>query len=49
MTDREILDKHINMDNSCLTKAEKKMVRDLIYKYRDAFSLRDEIRMCLSL
>ena len=23
MTDREILDKYINLDNSCLTKAEK--------------------------
>ena len=46
MTDREILDKYINLDNSCLTKAEKREVRELIYKYKDAFSLRDEIRMC---
>ena len=23
MTDREILDKYVNLDNSCLTKAEK--------------------------
>ena len=43
MTDKEILDKYINLDNSCLTKAEKKDVRELIYKYKDAFSLRDEI------
>ena len=28
MTDREILDKYINLDNSCLTKAEKEQVRD---------------------
>ena len=28
MTDREILDKYINMDNSCLTKIEKTQVRD---------------------
>ena len=41
MTDREALDKYINLDNSCLTKAEKKGVRELIYKYKDAFSLRD--------
>ena len=27
---REILDKYINLDNSCLTKAEKKEVRELI-------------------
>ena len=46
MTDKEILDKYINLDNTCLTKAEKKEVRDLVYKYKDAFSLRDEIGMC---
>ena len=43
MTDREILDKYINLDNSCLTKAEKEQVRDLLYQYKDAFSLRDKI------
>ena len=31
MTDREILDKYVNLDNSCLTKAEKEQVRDLLY------------------
>ena len=46
MTDREILDKYINLDNSCLTKAEKKEGRELIYEYKDAFSLRDEIGTC---
>ena len=46
MTDREILEKYINLDNSCLAKAEKKEVRELVYKYKDAFSLRDEIGMC---
>ena len=46
---QEILDKYINLDNSCLTKAEKKEVRELIYKYRDAFSLRDKIGMCLNI
>ena len=46
MTDREILDKYVNLDNSCLTKIEKKQVRDLLYKYKDAFSLRDEIGLC---
>ena len=43
MMDREILDKYINLDNSCLTKVERTQVRDLLYKYRDAFSLRDKI------
>ena len=28
MTDREILDKYINLDNSCLAKIEKTQVRD---------------------
>ena len=46
MTDREILDKYINLDNSCLTKTDKKEVRELIYKYKDVFGLRDEIGMC---
>ena len=44
--DREILDKYVNLDNSCLTKTEKTQVRDLLYKYKDAFSLRDEIGLC---
>ena len=43
MMDREILDKYINLDNSCLTKIEKTQVRELLYKYKDTFSLRDEI------
>ena len=46
MTEREILDKYVNLDNSCLTKIEKTQVRDLLYKYKDAFSLRDEIGLC---
>ena len=46
MTDREILDKYVNLHYSCLTKIEKKQVRDLLYKYKDAFSLRDKIGLC---
>ena len=46
MTDREILDKYVNLDNSCLTKMEKEQVGDLLYQYKDAFSLRDEIGQC---
>ena len=46
MTDKEVLERYINLDNSCLTKWEKKEVRSLIYKYRNAFSLRDEIGTC---
>ena len=46
MMDKEILDKHLDLDNSCLTELEKVQVRDMIYEYREAFSLRDEIGTC---
>ena len=46
MLDREILDKHINLDKSCLTDIEKKQVMDMLYKYKDTFCLRDEIGIC---
>ena len=46
MTDREILDKYINLDSSSLIRREKKEVRELLYEYKDAFSLRDEIGTC---
>ena len=49
MMDREILEKYINLDNSCLTKAEQKEVRELVYKYNDVFSLRDEIGTCTNI
>ena len=46
MSDKEILDKYMKLDNSCLTKTEKTQMRDLLYKYKDVFSLRDEIGLC---
>ena len=46
MTDREILEKYINLNNSCLGKEEKIKVMDILYKYKEVFSLRDEIGMC---
>ena len=46
MTDREILEKYINLNNSCLDKEEKAKVMDMLFKYREAFSLRDEIGTC---
>ena len=46
MTDREILEKYINLNNSCLCKEEKIKVMDMLYKYKKAFSLRDEIGTC---
>ena len=46
MTDREILEKYVNLNNSCLNKEEKLKVMDMLYQYREAFSLRDEIGTC---
>ena len=46
MSDREILEKYIDLENFCLTKWEKREMKDLIYEYKDAFSLRDEIGTC---
>ena len=46
MTDKEILDKYINLDNSCLNIEEKKEVIDMSYRNKEAFSLRDEIGTC---
>ena len=45
MTDKEILYKYINLDN-CLNREEKKGVMDMMYRYKEAFSLRDEIGTC---
>ena len=46
MTDKEILEKYIDLKNSCLNREEKKKVVDILFKYRDAFSLRDKIGTC---
>ena len=46
MTDRETLDKYIDLDSSCLTKGERKEVMEMLYKYKEAFSLTDEIGTC---
>ena len=40
MSDWEILDKYVHLDS------EKKQVFDMLYTYKDAFSLRDEIGTC---
>ena len=46
MSDREILRKYINLDNTCLVEDKKEEVIDMLYKYKEAFSLRDEIGTC---
>ena len=44
--DREILEKYIDLGTSCLNKEEKLKVMDMLYKYKETFSLRDEIGTC---
>ena len=46
MSDRDILDKYVDLDQSCLIDSEKKHIMDVLYKYKDTFSLRDEISIC---
>ena len=43
MTDKEILEKYIDLDKSCLNEEEKVKVMNMLFDYREAFSLRDEI------
>ena len=46
MTDKEILEKYIDVYKSCLREKEKKQVMNMLYKYKEVFSLRDEIGTC---
>ena len=43
MSDRKILNKYVDLNKSCLLDLEKKQDMDMLYKYKDAFSLRNEI------
>ena len=36
----------MEVDSSCLTKEERKEVMDMLYKSKEAFSLRDKIGTC---
>ena len=46
MMDKEILDRYIDLEKSCLMEKEKKEVMEMLYKYKEVFSLRDEIGPC---
>ena len=46
MADWETLERYIDLGNSCFNKEEKVKVMDMLYKYKEAFSLRDEIGTC---
>ena len=46
MRDKEIPEKYVNLDNSCLSMGEKTKVMHMLVKYKEAFSFRDEIGTC---
>ena len=46
MTDEEILDKYITLEDSCLDEKERKQVLKMLYEYKDCVQLRDEIGTC---
>ena len=46
MSDKEILDKCVDLQKSCLSVSEKKQAMASLYQYKDAFSLRHEIGTC---
>ena len=48
-SDAEILSEKIDLKDSALTKKEKEKLMKMILRYRDAFSLRDEIGACPNL
>ena len=49
MSDKEILDKYVDLEKSCQTEEGKKQVMGMLHKYKDAFSLRDEIGTCFNI
>ena len=46
LADREILERNIDLKTSCLIQKEKEELMDMLYRYKDEFSLRDEIGTC---
>ena len=42
-SERDTLERYADLEKSCLTDIEKKQVMEILYKYKGAFSLRDEI------
>ena len=49
MMDKEILAKYIDLRDSCLYDSERKQVLEMLYDYKEVFSLRDEIGTCLNI
>ena len=40
------MEKYVYLEKSCLSESEKKEEMGILYRYKDAFSLRDEIGTC---
>ena len=49
MTDGECLREYIDLSDSDITETEKRNWHKILYKYKKAFSLRDEIGLCQSM
>ena len=49
MSAKRILEIYTDLDKSCLADTEKKQAKDMLYKYKEAFSLRNEIGTCLNI
>ena len=47
--DREILEKYIDLRDSCVDDSERKQVMEMLYEYKDVFSLRHEIGTYLNI
>ena len=46
MTDREILESIIDLSEACITEMQNQALYKILFKYREAFSLRNEIELC---
>jgi len=46
LTDKEILEQYVDLTDSDLTEKEKANLYKVLLKYKEAFSLRDEIGLC---
>ena len=46
MSDKEILERTIDFSEVCTTEKQKQALYKILLKYREAFSLRDEIGLC---
>ena len=46
MTDKELLESTIDLTEACITERQKQALYKMLLKYREAFSLKDEIGLC---